>query len=78
MLMRTAQQSENAGSQLAAWHGVKSRVDGLVREAHWFIHSPQCERNLFWTQAAPQLPDDFQEKLAAHDQLARHARLGRE
>jgi pyruvyl transferase EpsO len=73
MLMGAAQQSEDASTQLAARHGVQGGVDGFVREPHRFIHRPQCERNLLWTQALAQACDDGKEERAAHHQLTRHA-----
>jgi hypothetical protein len=75
MLMGATQQSEDAGAQLAARHGVEGGVDGLVREAHRFIHSFQCERNLLRTQAPAQVPDNQAKKDTAHHQFARHAGL---
>jgi hypothetical protein len=73
--VRAPQQGQHAGAQLAAWHRVKRRVDGLVREAHRIGHRPKCERNLLWTQAPAQVLDDLEEERAARDQLALDARF---
>ena len=60
---------------MSARHGIEGGVDGFVREAHRFVHTTECARNLLRTQALAQVSYDLLKERAAYHQLAHHAGL---
>jgi hypothetical protein len=73
-MVPAAHQREQAGAELASWHGVERGVDGLVAEPDGIGHTSQCARDLRWTQALAKVLGYGDPKLAAGHKPAGHSR----